>query len=152
MKHILQHLVLIFFLTYAQGAVGLAIWVPSVTKQTKENESSDKRGLARGYTSLSPSERKDGASWRYDNGGIDLELSEVVSSSGHESNYEESILEDLKVLVSPFLKPCPLPASLSFQLVIYPNFYSWCSCLPGFSSNVKKLSEGFIVYVFERCT
>ncbi|KGN55984.1 chloride channel protein CLC-f [Cucumis sativus] len=79
------------------GAVGLAIWVPSVTKQTKENESSDKRGLARGYTSLSPSERKDGASWRYDNGGIDLELSEVVSSSGHESNYEESILEDLKV-------------------------------------------------------
>lgn len=119
-----QHLVLIFLLTCAQGAVGLAIWVPSVTKQTKENESSDKRGFARGYTSLSPSERKDGASWRYDNGGNDLELSEVVNPSGHESNYEDSILEDLEVLVSPFLKPCPLPASLSCQLVIYLYFYS----------------------------
>lgn len=111
MKHILLKVWFLFslLLTYAQGAVGLAIWVPSVTKQTKEIESSDKRGLARGYTSLSPSERKDGTSWRYDNGDNDLELSEVVTPSGHESNYEDNILEDLKVLVSPFLKPCPLP-------------------------------------------
>ncbi|XP_022143472.1 chloride channel protein CLC-f isoform X2 [Momordica charantia] len=79
------------------GAVGLAIWVPSVTKQTKETESSDKRGTARGYASLSPSEHKDGVPWRYDNGDGDLELSEVVNPTDHESNYEDNLLEGLKV-------------------------------------------------------
>lgn len=86
--------------------MGLAIWVPSVTKQTKEIDSSDKRGLGRGYASLSPSERKDGAPWRYNNGNNDLELSAVVNPSDHESNYEDNLLEDLKVLFSRFLKSC----------------------------------------------
>lgn len=118
-----QWLVLIF-LTHQiceQGAVGLAIWVPSVTKQTKEIESSDKRGPARGYTSLSPSEHKDGAPWRFGNDDNDLELSEVVNPSDRESNYEDNLLEDLKVLISPFLKPAP---PFSLQLVIYPNEYT----------------------------
>ncbi|CAK7323904.1 unnamed protein product [Dovyalis caffra] len=35
------------------GAVGLAIWVPSVAEHGKENETSDTRSLARGYSSLS---------------------------------------------------------------------------------------------------
>ncbi|XP_022932341.1 chloride channel protein CLC-f-like isoform X2 [Cucurbita moschata] len=79
------------------GAVGLAIWVPSVTKQTKEIESSNKRGFARDYTPLSPSERKDGASWRYDNIDNGLELSEIANPSDHESTYDDNLLEDLKV-------------------------------------------------------
>ena len=86
----------------------MAIWVPSVTKQTKEIESSDKRGFARGYTPLSPSERKDGASWRYDNIDNGLELSEIANPSDHESTIEDNLLDDLKVLISSL----PLPASI----------------------------------------
>lgn len=96
------------------GAVGLAIWVPSVTKQTKEIDSSDKRGLGRGYASLSPSERKDGAPWRYNNGNNDLELSAVVNPSDHESNYEDNLLEDLKV--SQAMSKNYLKVSLSVYL------------------------------------
>lgn len=35
-----------------QGAVGLAIWVPSVTNHAKEDETSDSHSLARGHSSL----------------------------------------------------------------------------------------------------
>ena len=93
---------------YVQGAVGLAIWVPSVTKQTKEIESSEKRVSTRGYSSLSPPGHKDGASWRYDSGDKDLELSEVVTPSDRESNYEDNLLEKLKVPISPSLLHLPL--------------------------------------------
>ncbi|XP_023005299.1 chloride channel protein CLC-f-like isoform X1 [Cucurbita maxima] len=94
------------------GAVGLAIWVPSVTKQTKEIESSEKRVSTRGYSSLSPPGHKDGASWRYDSGDKDLELSEVVTPSDRESNYEDNLLEKLKVSKAMSKNYLKVPLSL----------------------------------------
>ncbi|CAI0540845.1 unnamed protein product, partial [Linum tenue] len=57
------------------GAVGLAIWVPSVANQPKEPELSDTRVLTRGYSSISNSD---------DKGGDDLELCIMQNSADHE--------------------------------------------------------------------
>ncbi|XP_050237813.1 chloride channel protein CLC-f [Mercurialis annua] len=78
------------------GAVGLAIWVPSVTNQPKETEVSDSRTLTRGYSSLSNSEDKN-ESWRRIDDGDDLELSVIGNASEHEAINEDLVLEDLKV-------------------------------------------------------
>ncbi|XP_022733128.1 chloride channel protein CLC-f isoform X2 [Durio zibethinus] len=66
---------------YALGAVGLAIWVPSVTNQNKETEVSDTRNLARGYSSLYAAE----------------ELSVMEKASDHEAIDEDTLLEELRV-------------------------------------------------------
>lgn len=63
------------------GAVGLAIWVPSVTNQNKETEVSDTRNLVRGYSSLSAAE----------------ELSVIEKSADHEAVDEDMLLEELRV-------------------------------------------------------
>ncbi|XVE50965.1 hypothetical protein DITRI_Ditri01bG0204800 [Diplodiscus trichospermus] len=63
------------------GAVGLAIWVPSVTNQNKETEVSDTRNSAKGYSSLH----------------ADEELSVIVNAADHEAIDEDMLLEDLKV-------------------------------------------------------
>ncbi|KAH9804574.1 chloride channel protein CLC-f [Citrus sinensis] len=78
------------------GAVGLAIWVPSVANQAKETDASDKRTLARGYSSLSPMEDKNEVLWRRTDGGDELELS-VVENSADSEAAEEMLLEELKV-------------------------------------------------------
>ncbi|CAL1365688.1 unnamed protein product [Linum trigynum] len=70
------------------GAVGLAIWVPSVANQPKEPELSDTRVLTRGYSSISNSD---------DKGGDDLELCIMQNSADHEAVLEDLLLEDLKV-------------------------------------------------------
>ncbi|XP_042949997.1 chloride channel protein CLC-f isoform X2 [Carya illinoinensis] len=75
------------------GAVGLAIWVPSVTNQTKESEASDTRGSVRGYTSISPA--ADEVIWRGTDGRDDLELS-VMGNVAEEIN-DDMLLEELKV-------------------------------------------------------
>ncbi|KAF3519804.1 hypothetical protein DY000_02059710, partial [Brassica cretica] len=80
------------------GAVGLAIWVPSVANQGKESDSSEGRSTGRGYSSLSPSDRKttEGA-WRHTDNTNSLELS-VIENPDHKSFLdEETILEELKV-------------------------------------------------------
>ncbi|CAN7018539.1 hypothetical protein IGI04_021304 [Brassica rapa subsp. trilocularis] len=80
------------------GAVGLAIWVPSVANQGKESDSSEGRSTGRGYSSLSPSDRKttEGA-WRHTDNSNSLELS-VIENPDHKSFLdEETILEELKV-------------------------------------------------------
>ncbi|CAM8893974.1 unnamed protein product [Rhodiola kirilowii] len=78
------------------GAVGLAIWVPSVANQTKEPESSDGRNMSRGYSSISYTEDKHGGSWRRtDVDATGLELSGIGSVVDHIR--EDVILEDLKV-------------------------------------------------------
>ncbi|KAJ0102716.1 hypothetical protein Patl1_03668 [Pistacia atlantica] len=77
------------------GAVGLAIWVPSVTNQ-KESEPSDTRTLARGYSSLSPIEDKNEANWRRMDGPDDLELC-VIENANCEAIDEDTLLEELKV-------------------------------------------------------
>ncbi|KAH9652654.1 chloride channel protein CLC-f [Citrus sinensis] len=78
------------------GAVGLAIWVPSVANQAKETDASDKRTLARGYSSLSPMEDKNEVLWRRTDGADELELS-VVENAADSEAAEEMLLEELKV-------------------------------------------------------
>ncbi|KAI9084632.1 hypothetical protein K1719_033414 [Acacia pycnantha] len=77
------------------GAVGLAIWVPSVTNQVKENDAPDSRSLARGYTSVAP-EDNDGGNLRQTNGN-GLELSIVGNAIDVEAIDEELLLENLEV-------------------------------------------------------
>ncbi|KFK35584.1 hypothetical protein AALP_AA4G009900 [Arabis alpina] len=80
------------------GAVGLAIWVPSVANQGKEGDSSEGRSTGRGYSSLSPADRKTEGAWRHEDNTDSLELS-VIDNPDHKSSLdEETILEDLKVL------------------------------------------------------
>jgi CBS domain-containing protein len=80
------------------GAVGLAIWVPSVANQGKESDSSEGRSTGRGYSSLSPSERKTEGVWRHTDNADSLELT-VIENPDHNSFLdEETILEDLKVM------------------------------------------------------
>nr|GEV18716.1 chloride channel protein CLC-f-like [Tanacetum cinerariifolium] len=75
------------------GAVGLAIWVPSVANQSKESEGSD---LRRGYAMLSPVDKFE--NWRQQTGdGDDLELCVMGPDENHEAVDEDFILEDLKV-------------------------------------------------------
>lgn len=87
-----------FCFSLYQGAVGLAIWVPSVANQNKDSEpSSDTRNLSRGYSSLVATEDKDEGSWRRRNNGGDRELSIIETSVYSEAVNEETILEDIKV-------------------------------------------------------
>ncbi|XP_062015029.1 chloride channel protein CLC-f [Rosa rugosa] len=78
------------------GAVGLAIWVPSVVNQGKETEASDTRNSARGYSSVSAAEEKDEVIWRQHDNGDDMELSTMGNTSDSELT-EEMLLENLKV-------------------------------------------------------
>lgn len=77
----------------------MAIWVPSVANQAKETDASDKRTLARGYSSLSPMEDKNEVLWRRTDGADELELS-VVENAADSEAAEEMLLEELKVQFS----------------------------------------------------
>lgn len=77
----------------------MAIWVPSVANQAKETDASDKRTLARGYSSLSPMEDKNEVLWRRTDGADELELS-VVENAADSEAVEEMLLEELKVQFS----------------------------------------------------
>ncbi|KAI8010872.1 Chloride channel protein CLC-f [Camellia lanceoleosa] len=79
------------------GAVGLAIWVPSVTNQSKVTEASDKRSLNRGYSALSPTKDKNEVTWRQAEGGNNLELCVIGNGENQEAIDEDIILEDLNV-------------------------------------------------------
>ncbi|TVU28302.1 hypothetical protein EJB05_19815, partial [Eragrostis curvula] len=77
------------------GAVGLAIWVPSVVNQPNDGESSGFRIPRRAYSSIS-SERN-GSSRRGD-GVNDLELTIIQTDIHNYGTYnEEMLLDDLKV-------------------------------------------------------
>ncbi|XP_049401294.1 chloride channel protein CLC-f-like [Solanum stenotomum] len=93
------------------GAVGLAIWVPSVTIQAKEVEASDTKYVSKGYSVLSPDDEKnEGSDWRHMGDRNDLELSVIGYRSSHESLDEGLILEDLKVsqaMLNDYLKVSP---------------------------------------------
>ncbi|XP_066322491.1 chloride channel protein CLC-f-like [Miscanthus floridulus] len=78
------------------GAVGLAIWVPSVVNQPNDTEPSGFRTPRRGYSSISPEDRN-GISRQ---GGVvdDLELSIIQTDISNYGTYnEEMLLDDLKV-------------------------------------------------------
>ncbi|XP_059662308.1 chloride channel protein CLC-f [Cornus florida] len=79
------------------GAVGLAIWVPSVTNQSKENETSDAKSLPSGYSVLRPVEDKNEGIWRQSGDANDLELSVIRNSANNEAIDEDIFLDELKV-------------------------------------------------------
>ncbi|KAL5972302.1 hypothetical protein ACLOJK_041555 [Asimina triloba] len=79
------------------GAVGLAIWVPSVANHPKESDISDTRTFRRGYTSLVPVEGKSEAVWSQVNSGTDVEMSVLEDAGDHEIDNEDRILDELKV-------------------------------------------------------
>ncbi|KAD5507592.1 hypothetical protein R6Q59_031611 [Mikania micrantha] len=74
------------------GAVGLAIWVPSIAKLSKDSEGSDTR---KGYSVLSPVDKFE--NWRQTGDIDDLELCIMGPDDNHEAIDEDIILEDLKV-------------------------------------------------------
>nr|GLL22462.1 chloride channel protein CLC-f [Ipomoea trifida] len=79
------------------GAVGLAIWVPSVTNQHKDTETSDSKKLSRGYSILSHDEDENDGSWPKTGGRHDLELSIIGNGNNHETIDEDFVLENMKV-------------------------------------------------------
>ncbi|CAL5392319.1 unnamed protein product [Camellia sinensis] len=97
------------------GAVGLAIWVPSVTNQSKETEASDKRSLNRGYSALSPTEDKNEVTWRQAEGGNNLELCVIGNGENQEAIDEDIILEDLKVSQAMSKKYVKVSRSLTLK-------------------------------------
>lgn len=70
-----------------------------MANQAKETDASDKRTLARGYSSLSPMEDKNEVLWRRTDGADELELS-VVENAADSEAAEEMLLEELKVQFS----------------------------------------------------
>ncbi|KAL4345006.1 hypothetical protein AHAS_Ahas11G0235200 [Arachis hypogaea] len=80
-----------------EGAVGLAIWVPSVTNRKKEiDNKSDTRNSPKGYSPVSPADENEG-NWRQANAADGLELSVVGDAADHEAIDEELHLKNLKV-------------------------------------------------------
>lgn len=82
---------------WQQGAVGLAIWVPSVATQQKETEVSDTKHSARAYSILSPSEDKSEDTRRITGERDDIELSIIGNASTYQPTDVEILLENLKV-------------------------------------------------------
>ncbi|VAI48810.1 unnamed protein product [Triticum turgidum subsp. durum] len=79
------------------GAVGLAIWVPSVVNQPNDGESSGFRAPTRGYSLVSLQD-KNSSVWTRSDSVDDLEL--TISQSGlrnYGTYQEEVLLDDLKV-------------------------------------------------------
>ncbi|KAL2483794.1 Chloride channel protein CLC-f [Forsythia ovata] len=93
------------------GAVGLAIWVPSVATQPQETGASDAKELLRGYSILSSIENKNEDDiWKKPDEGNDLELSVIGNSSNYEPMDVDIVLEDLKVsqaMSNNYLKVSP---------------------------------------------
>ncbi|XP_060187684.1 chloride channel protein CLC-f isoform X1 [Lycium barbarum] len=93
------------------GAVGLAIWVPSVTDQPKEADSSEAKFASKGYSILSPVDEKNEEDVSRQSGERNnLELMVIGSNNSHESFDESLILEDLKVsqvMSNDYLKVSP---------------------------------------------
>ncbi|KAI0503983.1 hypothetical protein KFK09_014930 [Dendrobium nobile] len=76
------------------GAVGLAIWVPSVANLSKDCYVVETSANGRGYSSLSFSEEKNDTVWR---DGDDLELSVLETEMQLHGIYNEALLDELKV-------------------------------------------------------
>ncbi|XP_073025905.1 chloride channel protein CLC-f-like isoform X4 [Primulina eburnea] len=79
------------------GAVGLAIWVPSLTTQQKETEVSDTKHSPLAYSILSPSEDKSEDTRRITGERDDIELSIIGNAGTYQLTEVESLLENLKV-------------------------------------------------------
>ncbi|XP_072971590.1 chloride channel protein CLC-f-like [Typha angustifolia] len=80
------------------GAVGLAIWVPSVVNQPKDSEVFEIISPRHGYHSVSSADIKDEVVWHRPDGADDLELSILQTGIHHLGTCnEELLLDELKV-------------------------------------------------------
>lgn len=100
------------------GAVGLAIWVPSITNQSKETEASDARNMTRGYSALSPTKDKNAGIWRRVSNGNELELSVIGNVENLEAIDEDILLEDLKVSQAMSKNCAKVPPSVTLREAI----------------------------------
>lgn len=79
------------------GAVGLAIWVPSVVNQSGSKDTFEATSPRHGYSSLLPPTDRNETDWRRQDGD-DVELTILdVDPYHYGSNNEEMLLDDLKV-------------------------------------------------------
>ncbi|XP_062191597.1 chloride channel protein CLC-f-like [Phragmites australis] len=79
------------------GAVGLAIWVPSVVNQSGSKDTFEATSPRHGYSSLLPPADRNETDWRRPDGD-DIELTILDDDPYHYgSNNEEMLLDDLKV-------------------------------------------------------
>ncbi|GAA0138537.1 ion channel [Lithospermum erythrorhizon] len=80
------------------GAVGLAIWVPSLANQPKEGEASVAKNSSSGYSVISPTEEKsEESSSRRPSDENGLELNVMDNSNSDEMFEEDILMENLKV-------------------------------------------------------
>ncbi|XP_014501304.1 chloride channel protein CLC-f [Vigna radiata var. radiata] len=79
------------------GAVGLAIWVPSVTNQAKESDTPEASSSLRGYSPVSHAGDDNEGNWRQVNDGNDLELHIVGDGADLETTDKELLLDNLQV-------------------------------------------------------
>ncbi|KAJ8754853.1 hypothetical protein K2173_015365 [Erythroxylum novogranatense] len=126
------------------GAVGLAIWVPSVTNQVKESETSNTHILGRGYSSVSNVEDENDAFWRRNDAEGDLELSVVEDATGVDAINEDLLLEDLKVSRAMTESYVKVPVALTLKEAIKYMHESKENCL--LVVNDEDLLEGILTY------
>uniref|UniRef100_A0A0D9X9D1 Chloride channel protein n=1 Tax=Leersia perrieri TaxID=77586 RepID=A0A0D9X9D1_9ORYZ len=95
---------------YALGAVGLAIWVPSVVNQSGNKETFEATSPRHGYSSLLPPADRSETDWRRPEGD-DVELAILEDDPyRYGINNEETLLDDLKVsqaMSKHFIKVTP---------------------------------------------
>ncbi|XLR08085.1 hypothetical protein S83_036023 [Arachis hypogaea] len=130
-----------------EGAVGLAIWVPSVTNRKKEiDNKSDTRNSPKGYSPVSPADENEG-NWRQANAADGLELSVVGDAADHEAIDEELHLKNLKVsqvMSDSYLKNCALVVNQEGFLEGILTYGDIRRCLPEKSSNTSMRDSGFV--------
>ncbi|XP_068641654.1 chloride channel protein CLC-f-like [Aristolochia californica] len=119
------------------GAVGLAIWVPSVTNQSKETELSDTRALGRAYSSLSIDEDKGGSTWKRSDDGNNVELSAVENII-----HDDSVLDDLKVSYSMSKNYIKVLPTVNLKEAMQLMFDSQQNCV--LVVNIDGLLEGIL--------
>ncbi|KAE9456517.1 hypothetical protein C3L33_11471, partial [Rhododendron williamsianum] len=126
------------------GAVGLAIWVPSITNQSKETEASDTRNMTRGYSALSPTIDKNAGNWRRVANGNELELSVIGNVENLEVIDEDIILEDLKVSHAMSKNYAKVPPSVTLREAIESMYDNQQHCV--LVVDAEGFLEGILTY------
>ncbi|CAI0540926.1 unnamed protein product [Linum tenue] len=126
------------------GAVGLAIWVPSVANQPNEPELSDTRVSTRCYSTISNSDDNNEPLWRRNEGGDDLEFCIMQNSADHEAVLEDLLLEDLKVSRVMSKNYAKVSAALTLKEAIKQMDDNKQNCV--FIVDDEDLLEGILTY------
>ncbi|KAL6999010.1 hypothetical protein U1Q18_000176 [Sarracenia purpurea var. burkii] len=125
------------------GAVGLAIWVPSVTFQSRETEASDTRNSTRGYSTVLPIDDQNKASWRPTD-GHELELSFVGNGENPEAIDDDIILDDLKVSQAMSKSYVKVPVTLTLKDAIKSMYDNQQYCV--LVVDTEDFLEGILTY------